>query len=247
MIAHLPSVFLTAFAFLLSLSISAAHAQDLLSFRPSSDAEKIAFMLAPGVMESSRSLVYIDDTIGAKAVTPKLLLERFSELQQSCLNSMAAEGEQVLTETEGVSICLYTAYYYSVISRQISSKAVTPERMIAIETLDRALAKLPNYSAGEIHHVQKASAAELLRLRPGHVFKTAQFISCSKIETQRFRGNLRFIITPRTGKDIEHFSFLRIEKEVLIPRDSSFVVKRVKRDLSPGASNEYTVWLEQIP
>ena len=243
-------------ALMTSFSASPVRAQEVVRpnprnniklFQPSTDAEKLDLMRSPGVLEIAKGYAYEVPDPGY--INADYLVQVFAKAFDTCLGSSSDVSKfLVLTQAEALSICLYTNNFYQNVALQINEAIDRKQPMnAAILMLDRALAKLPNYTKAPVIHNQTMSAAGLKMFVPGRKIRIPQFMSSSKAEGY-FAGNLKLIIKPRTGKDIRNLSSIPYEEEVLFPRDTVFIVRRAIRTVSPedATSIIYKVWLEEV-
>ncbi|RYZ78425.1 MAG: hypothetical protein EOP06_29090, partial [Proteobacteria bacterium] len=48
------------------------------------------------------------------------------------------------------------------------------------------------------------------------------------------------------GKNIEKISSIPSEQEILMPRNSVFVVKKISREKTEKSLSDVTIWMEQV-
>lgn len=250
----------SAQAFAQTQAKGSESAQKPAFYQPSTNEEKVAFMRAPGVLEHAKVLAYEIPDPGY--INAKYLLDVFEENYRQCVLADPddlAETFKVLNQVERTAICFYTGSYYQNIAIQISRlKAAAADNNVVIRVLDAALAKLPTSPQKEISHLQDIDVRMAPKLRPGFKFKVPQFLSCSKADRNNGR-TLEMVITHLNGKDISTISAIPTEQEVLLPRNTEFVVTKVETSLIDdyeGEVNEqgempkitaYKIWLKQLP
>ncbi|RYZ80664.1 MAG: hypothetical protein EOP06_24930, partial [Proteobacteria bacterium] len=94
-------------------------AQRVSLLQPTTDAEKVEFMRAPGVLQNAQSLAYNVDNPGY--INAEYLLKLFNGTFVACAMMKDLTTGKLMKETEFVSICLYTMNFYKNISIQIKN------------------------------------------------------------------------------------------------------------------------------
>ena len=130
-----------------------------------------------------------------------------------------------MTDPELVAVRDYTGGGYGALNRNLrSADAKRRERVGNFKrTLQAALARLPD-STGAKRRGAHLSAGEIARYRTGDEIVETFFVSSSK----PFRGNAQFVIQSRRGKDVQPYSQVPSEAEVLFAADTRFRVREVR-------------------
>ena len=131
-----------------------------------------------------------------------------------------------MTDPELVAVWHYTGGGYRRLNNALRS--TDRQRHDGVQnfklTLRAALARLPD-DTGSKRRGADLSAGDIARYQPGSVVTETFFVSSSK----PFSGNTRFWIRSRHGKDVQPFSQVPSEKEVLFTADTRFRVLGVEQ------------------
>lgn len=111
--------------------------------------------------------------------------------------------------------------------------------------LDDSLENLPNYKGVVYRGVGNLTKSDMQRYYDAFKYKRPitepHFISTSKNMEQSFRGDVKFIITSKKGKLIEHLSDAPHEEEVLFKKSSKFNVSKIE-----DKSGSKKIYLDEI-
>ncbi|RYZ73472.1 MAG: hypothetical protein EOP05_10025 [Proteobacteria bacterium] len=170
-------------------------------------------------------------------------LSLFKPLQSIC-TQLQKRPAATLTEIENLSVCLYSMDGYEPLAVALSANDAQKIQNLRgmIRSLDGALAKLPPYR-GVVTHRQTLSNGQLARLQKGYRFRVPTYLSSAKESVSNtFPGNVEFIISSRSGRDIQGLSANSEEGEVLFPRGSKFEV--IDRPETSG--NTTKIYLKEV-
>jgi hypothetical protein len=165
----------------------------------------------------------------------------FAALLQSCDLGSRGGSHLLLNDFERAAICLYTKSEYEKILPAMDNRTQTFAHIIS--HIDSALAKLPQ-EHGTVERYVKMSEAALKNLQPGSIFARRSYTSTSRGGAKYLASisNVEMHILVKRGADISKYSFLSVENEVLLPRDSKFkVISVVKRN-----DGKWQLGLEQL-
>ncbi|MCK3654234.1 hypothetical protein A4G19_10580 [Pasteurellaceae bacterium Macca] len=133
-----------------------------------------------------------------------------------------------LTKAEALSIVAYTGGVYEKINQALLKNKLSPLQRKYVNQLESALRKMPNYE-GTSYRRTKLSKKEIARYVKGENVVEPAFISTTQLEEPlNHKGNVKFIITGKSGKQIERISLSKGEKEVLYPTGKKFKIKNVE-------------------
>ncbi|MGW4241940.1 ADP-ribosyltransferase [Nocardia sp. NPDC004722] len=201
----------------------------------------------PGFLHASEALAkQIDDLGGSASHLAKSLTEGDSLFAKQILehgaNNVAETPSQLakmlgiwrrndpLTWAERRELRKYTGAGYYDLNVALRNGYVTPQHQIRIDTINSALAKLPNYE-GVVYRGALLDNEVLARYQLGVVVTEKAFTSTSANESQAFLGNARFNIFSRYGRSVVKYSSSPWEREVLFFSGSKFLVVRRLEDL----------------
>ena len=144
-----------------------------------------------------------------------------------------------MSDEELVSISWYTGYGSGDLNAALrSGNAAELKRVDNFRrTLDDALRRLPD-ARGRMRRGADLTAAQRAEYRPGSEIVEPLFVSSSK----PFRRNTRFVIHSRHGKNVEPYSQVPDESEVLFAADTRFRVLAHDR----GADGKAIIEMEEI-
>lgn len=120
---------------------------------------------------------------------------------------------------------------------------MTPAIQARIDALSGALNRLPDQPATMYRGEFRTSPAEISyfqNLKPGDPVTFDAYTSTSIDPTQAFPGNVQYVITG-SGKNVEPWSSVPSELELLLDRGSTFEVVKV----TPNGSGDFLVELRQ--
>ncbi|WP_225730506.1 MULTISPECIES: ADP-ribosyltransferase [unclassified Nocardia] len=161
-------------------------------------------------------------------------LKRLEELGKDA--KAAATKPASLTKTESDAIIDYTGSGHQFSNIPLRAGTVTPQQQEYINTLNRALDKLPNYE-GPVTRITNLTPEQIAAYRKIYETKGTR-IEEAFTSTSPFKdaggvrdGNVEFRIFSRTGKDISSYG---PNPEILFKTDTPFKVTKVATDWSTG-------------
>ncbi|QIS08827.1 hypothetical protein F5544_04565 [Nocardia arthritidis] len=162
-------------------------------------------------------------------------LKRLEELGKKDAKATATKPA-TLTKSESDAIIDYTGSGHQFSNIPLRNGSVTPQQQEYINTLNRALDKLPNYE-GPVTRITNLTPEQIA------AYRRIQETNGTRIEeaftsTSPFKdaggvrdGNVEFRIFSRTGKDISSYG---PNPEILFKTDTPFKVTKVGTDWSTG-------------
>lgn len=190
---------------------------------PVFDNEEIASLAKNTDIQASKEELELSGFIGAS--TFNVVNEH---LQQA--NVKAAMMNYGLSRHEALSIISYTSALYERLNKSLRTGKASQSELHFARGLDKALDKMPVYSYTTYRTVQ-LTKQDIARYAIGSIVEERQFTSTSKTQDKiGFRGNVKFIIHGKTGRDIEEISLYPYEREVLFKTRKRFKVLDAKTE-----------------
>jgi NAD:arginine ADP-ribosyltransferase len=155
-----------------------------------------------------------------------------------------------ISETEQVAIWTYTSPdgWHIRVNAELWSGAISPEVGAFKDLLNGALSKMYCHPATVYRGYSESDVDFFCRRLIGNEREFPGFTSTTKEADLAFYGNILFIIHARPSPcedrfpDVERFSALPHEKEVLFPAGTRFKVRAVQRE-----QESVLIELEQVP
>ncbi|WP_052019175.1 phage head morphogenesis protein [Pelistega indica] len=161
-----------------------------------------------------------------------------------------ARKEYGLSFVETEYLVAYTNTLHRDLNIALRTGTATAQQKLVASKLDKALDKMPKYQGvtyRDIRIPKKELKAFLDSYQIGSIIKERQFTSTSKIDALKdFKGNIRFIIRGKNGRDIEKISMFPQEREVLFQSEKRFIVKKVHKPSWFSFKNVITIELMEI-
>jgi hypothetical protein len=134
--------------------------------------------------------------------------------------------EKHLNASEAAHIMAYSGSHYRTVNDQLRKGSVNEAQYNYAKSLDGALRKMPAYTKPTFRKAD-LSPQDSAKYQPGYIAFEHAFTSTSK-EQGTWHGNHHFVITGKSGRDIQGLSSSPSEQEVLFPMNTHFkVTKRV--------------------
>ncbi|MEE3609691.1 phage minor head protein [Avibacterium paragallinarum] len=138
-----------------------------------------------------------------------------------------------LSRSEAMSVIAYTGAIHRPLNKALRTGTASAEQLALTKTLDNALKKISVHNKTTYRNIKlskKELTAFLARYQQGAVVEEFQFTSTSKrSDLSHFKGNVKFIIHGKTGRDIEQISLYPHEREVLFQTKKRFYVRTVQQ------------------
>ena len=164
--------------------------------------------------------------------------------------SSFAKKEYGLTFVEMEYLAAYTNTLHRELNIALRTGTVTVQQKLVASKLDKALDKMPKYQGVTYRDVRipkKELKAFFDSYQIGSIIEEKQFTSTSKTDSLKdFKGNVRFIIRGKNGRDIEKISMFPNEREVLFQSRKRFIVKKVHKRFLFSLKNVTTIELMEI-
>jgi hypothetical protein len=180
-----------------------------------------------GAMNEEESLAFFE-----------ILFDECSQINTHLLNDIHG-----LNRAEKYSICLFSNLTSSEVNSNLRKNQGKPLYLPnLIRILDSALSKLPDFRESIVSRMLNLSPTDINSYVVGKKVLWYAYTS-SSFGKNLFKGNVKFLITSKFGKDIHEISGLPAETEVLFARSSEFLVKAVNADSTTGLT---VIELEQL-
>lgn len=128
--------------------------------------------------------------------------------------------------------------------RHVGGAKPSPAQAAWIKALDRAVEKLPPYR-GVVHRGLDVrpgpSLDQFMRLEQGQAVKFRGYSSTSAEADRALAGNVVLRINSLTGRRLDDLAAMVDEREVLLRRDTTYIVQR--REIE---DDTVTIWLDEV-
>lgn len=164
-----------------------------------------------------------------------------SEVGMVASSGAADSGQAELNATDRAALADYTGDGFSEINEGLRAGKMSKDVQERAARLSDALGKLPDHS-GEVFRGTTLTSDQIASYVPGQFRVEKAFTSTSSDRSQAFDGNMFFIMYSRSGKDVQKFSQMPGESEVLFDRGSTFYVHQ--NSDAPGTGKRVIVLVE---
>lgn len=153
-----------------------------------------------------------------------------SGMNDDVVEGKAREQDSSLTSEQERAIFRYTSTDYVELNRSLWRGSLTEveEAGPLSHDLSDALQELPPYE-GTVYRgsspLEPAESYDLERYEPGQTVIENGYLSCTREPNAEFDGEVLWVVESKTGRDVEQYSFMKNEREVLFDHFTKFEVK----------------------
>ncbi len=149
-------------------------------------------------------------------------------------------------DEEYASVVLYSNSAFRNLNKRLRGQELEKDGLqdkeldVISNGIDSALKQMPKYNK-PVYRGANIDQSVIDLYKVGETIQEKAYVSTSKDKKAAFSGTARFVITPKSGVDIEGISSFKNEKEVLIPKGANFKVTKKSKS---GRST--IIYLEEI-
>ncbi len=169
---------------------------------------------------------------------PKDAVAAFKKLQDQA----GSKGYGPLNGFEFAIVQSYTGSAYYAVNKALREGSWTAQQHLYVNTVNKALKKLPKYQGGPTHRGASLTAQVQGLYKVGHIVEERAFTSTAKSPGSAFGGNTKYVVTGKSGIDVQKLSHYNSEQEVLYPARSFFRVTKVEG----SAGSQMVVHMEEV-
>jgi phage-related protein (TIGR01555 family) len=126
---------------------------------------------------------------------------------------------------EAAHIIAYSSSHYGPVNSELRKGSLTEKQYLYAKALDSALQKLPAYKGVTYRKTDINNPADVDKYQVGKIVAERAFTSTSKNQGT-WSGQYRYVITGKSGRDIQPISSHASESEVLFPMNTHFKVTK---------------------